>query len=567
MPLDQGITGAPPPTSIAPPAGGSTVRTVAEEVMVAAADVGYPLLCGLPGGGTSLDLIEASQQAGSRFLPTATESGSVIIAATIGDLTGRAAVVTTTLGPGVTSAVNGIASASLDRQPVLVVSDGYDPSERERFQRQHIDVASLLAPITKGAFELTAENPAATVREALALAQQVPAGPVQLTLPASSAGRLSIDAGNGRAALLPTPSHSSTDEAALSRAADLFAGSTRPVLLAGAEARADAAAAALRRLAEAVAAPVLTTYRGKGTLPDDHPLAAGLFTNGALEQELLASCDLIVGVGLDPVELLARDWQFDAPYLDLREASGARPPTRPAASALGQLDRALDFLAEAGKPAPLSWTAQAAIARRRAGEALRKATADAHQGAGLAPTRVVEIARQTAPPDTLVTMDSGAHMLPVAALWQSFEPRSFFCSSGLATMGFALPAAIGLAVASPSRPVLAFVGDAGLLMSAPELGTLAGLAATVVVLVFADRSLSLIELKVGQRSLPAGALATPAVNWQTLAESFGLPATTASNEHALEDALAAALRRPGPSMVVATVDPSSYGRIAQVFRG
>jgi thiamine pyrophosphate-dependent acetolactate synthase large subunit-like protein len=115
--------------------------------------------------------------------------------------------------------------------------------------------------------------------------------------------------------------------------------------------------------------------------------------------------------------------------------------------------------------------------------------------------------------------------------------------------------------------VLAFVGDAGLLMSAPELGTLAGLASTVVVVVFADRALSLIELKLGQRSIPAGALATPEVDWNALAWSFGIPSATVGDEHALADALAGALQRSGPSMVVATVDPSSYGRMAQVFRG
>ena len=104
--------------------------SVAESLMTAVAEAGYPLLCGLPGGGTSLDLIEGATRSGCRFVPTATESGSVIIAATIGDITGRAPAVTTTLGPGVTSALNGVACASLDRLPLLLVTDDYDSSER-----------------------------------------------------------------------------------------------------------------------------------------------------------------------------------------------------------------------------------------------------------------------------------------------------------------------------------------------------------------------------------------------------------------------------------------------------
>jgi acetolactate synthase-1/2/3 large subunit len=534
--------------------------------MDAVGEAGYPLLCGLPGGGTSLDLIEAAPQAGCRFLPTATESGSVMIAATIADITGKAAAVTTTLGPGVTSAVNGIACASLDRLAVLVITDDYEESGRERFRRQNIDASRLLAGLMKTSLEITDASPEAATYRALDIAHRAPAGPVHLALPASTARRTISDAGHTMPRARDEAAHG-FEEQALTVAAELLGRSSRPLILAGAETRSDAAASALVRLAGALAAPVLTTYRGKGSLPEDHPLSAGLFTNGTLERELLEKADLLIGAGLDPVELLPRDWVLDAPFIQAREAPDDRPLIPPSASMIGPLEPALTALAHASTPSSPSWAAQAAASRARTTDRLQRAITDAHRGDGLAPTRVVEIAREAAPRNTVATMDSGAHMLAAAALWQTFEPRTFLCSSGLATMGFAIPSSIGAGIACPSRPIVAFVGDAGFLMSTPELGTLAGIGATIVVVVFADSTLSLIELKLNDRVIPRGALATPPVQWEQLAAAFGIHAVTVTTEPALAAAMATALTVGRPSVIVARVDPSSYPRISEVFRG
>ena len=113
----------------------------------------------------------------------------------------------------------------------------------------------------------------------------------------------------------------------------------------------------------------------------------------------------------------------------------------------------------------------------------------------------------------------------------------------------------------------ASIKDAGFLMSTPELGTLASTDATIVVVVFADSALSLIELKLDNRVVPPQALATPPVHWEQLAEAFGIQAVTVATEPGLEDAIAAGLGRRGPSVIVVRVDPSSYAPISEVFRG
>ena len=282
--------------------------------MTAVAEAGYPLLCGLPGGGTSLDLIEGATRSGCRFVPTATESGSVIIAATIGDITGRAPAVTTTLGPGVTSALNGVACASLDRLPLLLVTDDYDSSERARFQRQNVDAARLLAPLTKASIPLTDHDPEGAVHDALEIAQRAPRGPVALSLPASAS-----------LAGLPSPVEPEgvmppgIDEVADWSRRDSdgppdhpYSSARRSILLAGVQCRTDVGQSVgvyAARRGPRLPPPVLTTYRGKGSLPDDHPLAAGLLhVTATWRRQLLAKTDLIISVGLDPVELLPRDW-------------------------------------------------------------------------------------------------------------------------------------------------------------------------------------------------------------------------------------------------------------------
>ncbi len=166
-----------------------------------------------------------------------------------------------------------------------------------------------------------------------------------------------------------------------------------------------------------------------------------------------------------------------------------------------------------------------------------------------------------------VTVDAGAHMLPATMLWPVAEPNGLLISNGLSTMGFALPAAIGAAIADRDRPVVALTGDGGLLMCAAELMTAVREKLRLTIVVFNDASLSLIEIKQQRRGYQPAGVALGPVNWPALAESFGVAAFPAEDEASLSRAIAAATAIDGPSLIDARIDRSNYAATLAAIRG
>jgi acetolactate synthase-1/2/3 large subunit len=181
------------------------------------------------------------------------------------------------------------------------------------------------------------------------------------------------------------------------------------------------------------------------------------------------------------------------------------------------------------------------------------------------PVDLVQTAAEQAPAGTLATVDAGAHFLAVMPWWPARAPGSLLISNGLATMGFALPAAIGVALARPGVPVACFVGDGGLAMTLAELETLARLALPVTVLVFDDAALSLIEVKQQPHHGGADAVRFAPVDYAAVARAMGLPSATVSTADELRLALRAGW--DGPRVVDCRIDPTGYAHLIKVTRG
>jgi acetolactate synthase-1/2/3 large subunit len=168
----------------------------------------------------------------------------------------------------------------------------------------------------------------------------------------------------------------------------------------------------------------------------------------------------------------------------------------------------------------------------------------------------------------VATIDAGAHMLAAVPLWEVDEPGELLISNGLATMGFALPAAIAAAIVRPSRRVICFTGDGGIGMVIGELETLARLGLDVVVVVFNDAALSLIAIK----QKPSGqggrhAVAYAPTDFAAVAAGFGIPSVRVDRVDAYRVAIETALSRAGPSLIDVAVDPSAYPAILAAIRG
>jgi acetolactate synthase-1/2/3 large subunit len=525
------------------------MATTVEAMVKAFKEAGTPLLIGHPGG-ESVELIEAARQHEVRFLFAKQESAGAMIAATWGDLTGAPGVCLSTRAPGAANMVNGVAQAWMDRSPLIAITDQYPAHVFETSLRQRLDQLALYRPIVKWNSTIGAR----TVRQQLARAIQTatahPPGPVQLDLPADQTTR---EAGELEA---PPPRLSRPElhpeGSSLRPALDLLARARRPIVLAGMGVLWDRAHDGLRTLVEQLGAPLLTTAKAKGAVPEDHRLGAGALIGGLIEREIIGRADLIVTVGLDPVELQPKPWPYTAPVLALASAAsqdGIVPASIELVGRLGPLTAALPPHASAGS----GWGEAAA-------RAYRAELSDALDlpGQGLTPHRLVEVARAVLPRQTVATVDSGAHRLLVVQKWSAHEPRGLLSSNGLATMGYAIPAALGARLVHPDRPVVAFTGDGGFLMAIAELQTAVQERLPISIVVFDDREIGQIRVKQEIKGLPRHGIGLGGIDYEKLAAGLGADGVVVDSEPALADALAAAQRSSRLTVIAARIDPSTY---------
>jgi acetolactate synthase I/II/III large subunit len=547
----------------------SASQRSAAAIVSALAGAGTRLLFGVPGGGPNLDVVGAAADAGLSFVLAHGETAAAIMAATCADLTGAPGAVLVTRGPGLASAVNGIAHAALDRLPLIVIADTVPARDRGRISHQRLDQAALARPVAKAAVTVSAGQAGHAAGLAVALAQAAPAGPVVINVDPGADLGLGGGPGGvnpGRAATDPAAGPAATGRVLAPLAAALRAAS-RPVVLLGTGALPHTAA--VRAALAGSGIPALHTYRARGIVPDSAAEAAGLITGGTTEWPLLATADLIVGLGVDPAEMIPATWDYTAPTILVTE-TGAGPdgPARyftGATELLAPLPTAIGLLAAHGHRH--DWPPATGRAARAGASARLRRAASAAPGL-LSPQDVVTTVRAHTPAETVATVDAGAHMLVAMPLWEVDEPRRLLISSGLATMGYALPAAIAAALCVPAAPVVAFTGDGGLGMTLMEIETAVRLRLRVVVVVFNDATLSLIKIK--QR--PAGHGGRDAVGYGPAsfagaATAMGAFGVLVSDVGELTSAVAAALGRDGPTVIDARVDPASYPAVMDLTRG
>ncbi len=522
-------------------------------------DIGVSSIFGVPGGGGNLHLIEAAGRAGLRFVLTSTETGAALAAVAQAEVTGRPGACLSTLGPGAASLVNGVACAWLDRAPIVVFTDSHPLSAGSAFTHQQLDHQALFAPITKWSGRLTSETAARTLDDAITAVLSMPPGPVHLDWPGGATDTGHVQDG------APSTEHrdprtANREPSTANQLLSLLAAARRPVVIAGLGARSASAAAAIRAFCEHHRVPALVTYKAKGVVPDGHACFAGVFTNAEIERTIVEQSDLIIGIGLDPVELLPRPWPYRQPvaYVGAWPVSDAQVPyavqhISGVAGAVRELDKAA---------AGSAWDLDE-LARERA----RQLGAIDVPANGLTAQRVVQLAAARFADGSRVTVDAGAHMVPATMLWPVSEPGRMLISNGLSTMGFALPAAIGAALADRAQPVIALTGDGGLLMCVAELATAVREKLRIVTVVFDDASLSLIEIKQQHRQYRPSGVAIGPIDWPGVAAGFGATPFVARDEGELTRALEGAAACVGPSLIDARIDRSNYARTFRAVRG
>ena len=516
---------------------------------------GYP-------GGAILPIYDELHKAESRgwlkHILVRHEQGGTHAADAYARASGKVGVCFGTSGPGATNLVTGIATAQMDSVPMVVITGQVPRASIGTDAFQETDIFGITLPIVKHSWVV--RDPAdigRIVAEAFLIAATGRPGPVLIDVPKDVGleefDYTPVEPGSAVPAgyRLPAPPHPE----AISQALDLIRQAHRPLLYVGGGAISSGAHGVIHQLAERFRLPVTTTLMGKGAFDETHPLAVGMLGmhGTAYANFSVTECDLLIAAGarfddrvtgrLDSFAPRARVIHID---IDAAEVGKNRVPEVPIVADVHQAIAAM--LAASASEAPSGrtevWLER--IARWKHHYPLVVPTPEGE----IAPQEVV-IALQELAPKAYVTTDVGQHQM-WAAQFLHTGPRRWISSAGLGTMGFGMPAALGVQTAFPQEQVICVAGDASILMNIQELGTLSQYQLPVKVVIINNGWQGMVrqwqESFYGER-YSASEMTGGMPNFEALAEAFGVKGITITERADLHAGLRQALDHPGPAFV------------------
>jgi acetolactate synthase-1/2/3 large subunit len=528
-------------------------RTAADLIVECLLAEGVEVVFGIPGE-ENMRLTNALDASPIRYVLTRHEQAASFMAEMYGRVTGKAGVVSATLGPGAINLQLGVADATTNSTPLVAISAQVGQFREYKESHQFVDLVSLFAPITQ--YSASVPSAAAVpemLRRAFKTAQSERPGAVYLAVPED------VEIEQAAAELKPLPRNVVHPEAPsasqVERAAAIVREARNPVLLAGHGAARNHAGAALARFAEHTGVAVATTFHGKGVLPDDHPNSMG--TIGFMRRDYanfgFDQADVIIAVGyelqeFDPVKI---NPDGDKEIIHIHRFPAEVDAHYSVAVGIeGDISASLNALREA-VPGRRTHTGAAKIRELVADELVRGQQDDRFP---MAPQRIVADTRAALGRDDIVLVDTGAVKMWMARLYPTYAANTCLISNGLSTMGFALPGALGVHLARPDRRVLAVTGDGAFLMHSQEIETAVREHMPLTVLVWEDSGYGLIEWKMRLETGTVSNVRFRNPEITQYAASFGATGYHVSQASDLLPTLRKALDDDGVSIVVAPVD-------------
>ncbi len=411
--------------------------------------------------------------------------------------TGKPGVCLVVPGPGTTNFATAALVAKSDSVPLVLITAAVPAALEGRFAIHELDIAAFMRPVVKAQIAVATGEPmeiTGAVAEACALALAEPPGPVHIHIPYDFFNRRGDDAGMATHAAVSQPPAEAPvpDSAGLERALSLLRNAGAPLIYAGHGVVQAGAGDALIALAEALGAPVITSNKARGIIPDDHPLAVGIPSMAGVAA-IARDADVCLALGTHFNEYTTLTWKTPLPANLIRvdRDPAALVMNYPASVAInGDVARVLDWLLERlpAHRAPSALVVAATALRERRRAALDAFMAENRDPAPpFHPRFVARLLREAFPADSIATSDGSA---TESWLYEPgfavTHPGSLFVPEVQQTMGYAVGAALGAALGAPERHVLAVVGDGSLMMTLGELATIAATGAPVVVAVFND---------------------------------------------------------------------------------
>ncbi len=465
-------------------------------------------------------------------------------------VTGKVGVAIGTSGPGATNLITGLATAMMDSSPVVAITGQVPRAVMGTDAFQETDVVGLALPVTKHV--ILADNPdtlADAIHEAFAVARHGRPGPVLVDVP-KDVQQQPAAAGTGPRS---SPNHPPVDQAQLAVANALLETAQRPLILAGQGVLWSGAGRELLAFAQRADIPVITTLLGISAIPTDHPLALGMpGMHGEIHvNEAIQQSDLLIAIGMRFDDRVTADSKRFAP--NARVIHIEIDPVE-----IGKVIPATVALVGDAREILTAWLPSVPAAERSCWHeeiaSRRRERCEDWQG-DLSPECILDAIASLSGENAIVVSDVGQHQMWIAGRGRFRRPRTLINSGGLGTMGFAVPAAVGCAVARPDRPVWAISGDGGFQMNFAELATMMQEGVPVKLAVFNNGYLGMVrqwqELFHDRRYSQTPILSP---DYPTLAAAYGIPGFRVNAAHEVEGAVAAALAVRGPALVEFTIE-------------
>lgn len=469
-------------------------RNTADLLVECLIEEGVEYIFGIPGE-ENLALMNAIYDSPIQFITVRHEQGAAFMADVYGRLTGKAGVCLSTLGPGATNLITGVADAYSDGAPLVAITGQVGTERMHITSHQFLDLTKMFEPITKRTkMVVRPDTIGEIVRLAFKYAENEKPGATHIDLPVNIAK-------------MPVPEHEKplkkkiapkeyAELDTVQDAAGLIFQAKNPVILAGSGVVRGHAAQALTEFAMKLKIPVINTMMAKGVIPLDNKYS--MWTVGIPQKDyqnkILEEADLVIAVGYDIVEYAPAKWNPEGKvqiiHVDMRPAH-INKLYQPEVEVVGDIS---DSLLQIGRRTARHLEPEKAL------EIKARMVAEHESYAGdasfpMKPQRILQDVRKVMGKDDIVISDVGAHKMWIARHYQCYEPNTCIISNGFATMGISVPGAIGARLVYPDKKILAICGDGGFMMNCQEFETALRAKTPFVTLIFNDSSYGLIKWK------------------------------------------------------------------------
>lgn len=523
---------------------------------------GVEYVFGVPGE-ENLDVLESLRTSRIRVVVTRHEQHAAFMAATYGRLTGRAGFCLSTLGPGATNLLTGIAYAQLGGMPLVAITGQKGVRDNWQGNFQLVDVVSTFRPLTKWNTSIvSARTIPRYVRHAVKVAESERPGAVHLELPEDVASEETPDAKPQRRMRLRRPV---PDEKAIGQAIDLLRRASNPIMILSAGANRKRIGKQLRQFVEKTGIYAVSTQTGKGVLSDDHPKS--LFSLGIHKRDYahcgVDTADLVITVGYDIVEYPPSVWNERKDKTILHIDFNAAEPDEyynPTLEVVGDISYTLWAIHDQ--------IGAVSFQNGHLQELRESIDAKLHPDSCKEcyppkPQQIVHDVRTVMDREDIISLDNGIYKLWFARMYPTYAENTILLDNALATMGAGLAGAMTAKLVYPERKVMAICGDGGFMMNSQDLETAVRLGLDLVILLLRDDAYGFIRWKQQAMNFPDFAMDFGNPDFVAYAEAYGARGMRLTEGDRLTDILQEALAQKGPVLVDCPIDYSENAKLGE----